>query len=424
MKLIDCKHDDPCRFNFKGEFQMKKKLVALVVAGALAAPIVASASGTHVTIFGRIQGEYATVDIDRFGAQTGVLDDAAQSRWGLQVAEDLGMGLRALGRVEFGFNPGAGTTQTSREQWVGLGGDHWGEIKFGRVQSPFKDFAGGHTIDPFAYTSLHANGSGGLMVASENGLGSGDNSFVNSAVRYDSQVVEGFSMSALLMPGDARKLDPIFGNNSYSGGEDGEWDFQVAGKYSGQFDAIGLDIFGGYSRDNVSDRMKSLAGIRDDEEIWRGGALISVADLRIRGQYEYINNANPLGGAASCTSAAAFGQAATNAFFGGQTSGSLDGRGQCNSAMNANGDGYLWFAGADYTIGNTMLVAQGGMSRAKSLAGGAASKDVENITVGVIHNLSRRSSLFGGYQRVWVKDKNVVGDTDRNVYSVGLRHDF
>ena len=102
---------------------MKKKLVALVVAGALAAPIVASASGTHVTIFGRIQGEYATVDIDRFGAQTGVLDDAAQSRWGLQVAEDLGMGLRALGRVEFGFNPGAGTTQTSREQWVGLGGD-------------------------------------------------------------------------------------------------------------------------------------------------------------------------------------------------------------------------------------------------------------------------------------------------------------
>lgn len=406
---------------------MKKKLIALGVAGALAAPLIASAQGTHVTIFGRIQAEYATVDVDGRGAQTGILDDAAQSRWGLQVAEDLGMGFRAMGRAEFGFNPGAGTTQTSREQWVGLGSNQWGEVKFGRVQSPFKDFAGGHTIDPFAYTSLHANGSGGLMVASENGLGSGDNSFANSSARYDSPVVEGFQMSALLMAGDAKKLDPTsqfpigagVSPNNNSGGEDGEWDFQVAGKYSGQFDALGVNIFGGYSRDNVSDRMKSTFGVNDDEEIWRGGALLSFADLRVRGQYEYVNNANPFGGAATCTQAAAFGTAAGSL--------SLDGgRGQCNSAMNANGDGYLWFAGIDYTIGNTMLIAQGGMGHAYGLGGGASSKDIENITAGVIHSLSRRSSLFGGYQRVWVKDKNLpLGqDADRNVYTVGLRHDF
>lgn len=411
---------------------MKKKLIALGVASALAAPLAATAQGTHVTIFGRLQAEYATVHINGNGAQTGVLDDAAQSRWGLQVAEDLGMGLRAMGRVEFSFNPGSGRSDSAREQWVGLGGDQWGELKFGRVQSPFKDFAGGHTIDPFAYTSLHANGSGGLMVASQNGLGSGDNSFVNSAVRYDSPVVEGFSMSALLMPGDARKLDPSRALTDplnidpltqsgqpfqSSGGEDGEWDFQVAAKYSGQFDALGFDVFGGYSRDNVSNRMKTLGGINDDEEIWRGGALVSFADLRIRGQYEYVNNANPFGGAASCTTAAAFGNAAGSI--------TLDGRGQCNSAMNANGDGYLWIAGADYTIGNTMLVVQGGMTHAKTLSGVAGSKDVENITAGIIHSLSRRSSLFGGYQRVWVDDKNIaVGDADRNVYSVGLRHDF
>ncbi|SDY94556.1 porin [Nitrosomonas sp. Nm58] len=396
---------------------MKKKLIALVVAGALAAPVVAAAQGTHVTIFGRIQAEYATVDTDGNGAQTGVLDDAAQSRWGLQVAEDLGMGLRAMGRVEFGFNPGAGTNQTAREQWVGLGGNEWGEVKFGRVQSPFKDFAGGHTIDPFAYTSLHANGSGGLMTANLNGFGAGDNSFVNSAVRYDSPLVEGFSMSALLMPGDARKLDPVLGaDGRNSGGEDGEWDFQVAGKYSAQIDALGFDIFGGYSRDNISNRMKSLGNVLNDEEIWRGGALISFADLRVRGQYEYVNNANPLGGAASCTDAAAFGSAIGSI--------TLDGRGQCNSAMNANGDGYLWMAGVDYTIGNTMLVAQGGMTHAYKLAGVAGSKDVQNITAGVIHSLSKRSSLFGGYQRVWVDDKNLVADADRNVYSVGMRHDF
>lgn len=411
---------------------MKKKLIALVVAGALAAPLVATAQGTHVTIFGRLQAEYATVNVNGNGAQTGILDDAAQSRWGLQVAEDLGMGLRAMGRVEFSFNPGSGRSDSAREQWVGLGSDQWGELKFGRVQSPFKDFAGGHTIDPFAYTSLHANGSGGLMVASQNGLGSGDNSFVNSSARYDSPVVEGFSMSALLMPGDARKLDPsrafdplindplVNGDRfQSSGGEDGEWDFQVAGKYSNQFDALGVNIFGGYSRDNVSNRMKNLGGVLNDEEIWRGGALLTFADLRIRGQYDWVNNANPLGGAATCTTASAFGNAAGSL--------TLDGRGQCNSGLNANGDGYLWLAGADYTIGNTMLVVQGGMTHAYTMHGVAGSKDVQNITAGVIHSLSRRSSLFGGYQRVWVKDKNLAAvglDADRNVYSVGLRHDF
>jgi predicted porin len=255
------------------------------------------------------------------------------------------------------------------------------------------------------------------MTANLNGFGAGDNSFVNSAVRYDSPLVEGFSMSALLMPGDARKLDPVLGaDGRNSGGEDGEWDFQVAGKYSAQIDALGFDIFGGYSRDNVSNRMKSLGNVIDDEEIWRGGALISFADLRVRGQYEYVNNANPLGGAASCTQAAAFGSAIGSI--------TLDGRGQCNSAMNANGDGYLWMAGVDYTIGNTMLVAQGGMTHAYKLAGVAGSKDVQNITAGVIHSLSKRSSLFGGYQRVWVDDKNLVADADRNVYSVGMRHDF
>ena len=96
---------------------MKKRLISLAVAGVLAAPMVASADGTHVTIFGRLQAEYATVDVDGFNAQTAIVDDALQSRWGLQIAEDLGMGLQAIGRVEFSFNPGAGSNQTDREQW-------------------------------------------------------------------------------------------------------------------------------------------------------------------------------------------------------------------------------------------------------------------------------------------------------------------
>lgn len=403
---------------------MNKKLMALAIAGVMAVPLTAAADGTHVTIFGRLQAEYATVDVDGFNAQSAVSDDALQSRWGLQIAEDLGMGLQAIGRIEYALNPGGDIKHTAREQWVGLRGDQWGELKFGRVQSVLRDFAGGLNVDAFAETSLHANGSGGLMVSSANGYGSGEHGFVSSAVRYDSPVVEGFSVAGLLMPGDADKNDPVWGgvnaNPANAGGENGEWDFQVGAKYNGQFDIVGVDLFGAYSRDNIS-KWQKAAGVKKDEQIWRGGAIISVEDFRLRGQFDYVLNANPYGGAASCTEAAAFGEySAIN-----PTISADGGRGQCNSAMNANGDGYLWIAGADYTIGNTMLVAQGGMTKAKS-EGLANRRNVENITVGVIHNLSRRSSLFGGYQRVWVKDRNLAPgvDADRNVYSVGIRHDF
>lgn len=405
---------------------MKKKLISLAVASALATPMVVSAEGTNVTLFGSAQAEYSTVDIEGRSSKAAIGDDTGRSRWGMHISENLGAGLKAKAHIEYGINLGSGSIGIARERWVGLANDGWGEVKFGRVQSPFKDFAGGMTIDPFAYTSLQAGGSGGTMMASANGYGSGAQGFVNSAARYDSPVVEGFAFSALLMPGDANKLDPtnglggsptgvtaagLPGVSSNAGGEDGEWDFQVAAKYSAQIQAHGFDLFGGYSRDNVSTQQRSFLAAHDDEEVWRGGASWSFENFKLSGQYENINNAV---GAATCTAAASMG-----------TSLAGDGRGQCNSAMNLGGDGHLWFGGAEYKLGNTRLVAQGGMSHAKKLAGAVASRDTHSWTVGAIHNLSRRSSLFGGYQRVDVRDHAPgAGDTDRNTYTAGIRHDF
>lgn len=403
---------------------MKKNLISLAVAGALATPMVAFAQDTNVTIFGSVQAEYSTVDIEGRSSQALIGDDTNRSRWGLHVIENLGGGLKAKAHIEYGLNTGSGNLGVARERWVALANDGWGEVKFGRVQSPFKDFAGGMTIDPFAYTSLQAGGSGGTMYSPANGLGSAANGFVDSAGRYDSPTVEGFSFSALLMPGDANKLDPTYlgpgstnplnpaftSGSTNSGGEDGEWDFQIAAKYQVEFEGHGFDVFGGYSRDNVSTRQRALiAGDVDDEEVWRGGASWSFENFRLSGQYENINNAV---GAATCTTAASLGSVG-------------DGRGQCNSAMNLNGDGEIWFAGAEYKLGNTTLVAQGGMTHAKKVSGFAASKDARSFTVGAIHHLSQRSSLFGGYQRVDVRDNTPgVSDSDRNTYTVGVRHNF
>ena len=420
---------------------MNKKLIALAVAGALAAPVTASAQGTNVTIFGRVQQEYSGVATGNNGGssgdqsyQGGLNDNARSSRWGLQISEDLGRGLKAIARLEQGINTGSGTANTPREQWVGLSSAQWGDVKFGRVQSPFKDFAGGMTIDPFAYTTLQANGAGATMTGSANGMGSGANGFVNGAIRFDSIQTDGFSFAGLLMPGDANNFDPTQNPNlgqslvgagaGNTGGKNGEFDGQAAAKYAGNYMGHAYTVFGGYSRDNANDAQKAAYGgnIGRTEETWRAGGTWKYDNLSVVGQYERVTNAI---GAATCTSAAAL-----------QASPLVSSSGQCNSAMNYGGDGNIWHVGTNYQWGNTQLVAQGGATHAEAAATGVA-RDARSFTVGAIHSLSKRTSLFGGYQRVSQgatpgSDYNVdiesstgsYNQGNRNTWTMGMRHNF
>jgi GBP family porin len=428
---------------------MNKKLIALAVAGALAAPVIASAQGTNVTIFGRVQQEYSGTRTGNDGGtnpngdaayQGGLNDNARSSRWGLQISEDLGRGLKAIARLEQGMNVGGGTPNNAREQWVGLSSAQWGDVKFGRVQSPFKDFAGGMTIDPFAYTTLQANGAGATMSGSGNGMGSGANGFVNGAVRFDSIQTDGFSFAGLLMPGDANNFDPtknlnpgsdtaVFGAGAgNTGGKNGEFDGQAAAKYAGNYMGAAYTVFGGYSRDNANDAQKAFAGVRT-EETWRAGGTLKYDNLAIVGQFEQVRNAI---GAATCTNGAS--QQAATLIAGGS--------GQCNSAMNLGGDGQIWHVGTNYQWGNTQLVAQGGATHADAVTvnsggGTTGARDARSFTVGAIHALSKRTSLFGGYQRVTQgttpgndgsNDASGGGAAytqgNRNTWTMGMRHNF
>ena len=423
---------------------MNKKLIALAVAGALAAPVIASAQGTNVTIFGRVQQEYSGVATGNNGGSTGdqsyqggLNDNARSSRWGLQISEDLGRGLRAIARLEQGLNTGSGTANTPREQWVGLSSAQWGDVKFGRVQSPFKDFAGGMTIDPFAYTTLQANGAGGTMSGSANGMGSGANGFVNGAIRFDSIQSQGFSFAGLLMPGDANNFDPTKnalgnefssvygGGGGNTGGKNGEFDGQAAAKYAGNYMGAAYTVFGGYSRDNANDAQKALSATLGSrtEEVWRAGGTMKYDNLSVVGQYERVTNAL---GSATCTSASAL---ASNPL--------VASSGQCNSAMNLGGGGDIWHVGTNYQWGNTQLVAQGGRTNADAI-GTVAARENNSFTVGAIHSLSKRTSMFGGYQRVTMgatgADPSLESGVpelgagyaagNRNTWTIGMRHNF
>ena len=82
----------------------------------------------------------------------------------------------------------------------------------------------------------------------------------------------------------------------------------------------------------------------------------------------------------------------------------------------------------------------------KAHAGGvnaAQSRKADSFTVGAIHNLSKRTSLFGGYQHVYVTNPNGAAANDlgaatvsyaapnyatnganRSTFTSGVRHNF
>ncbi len=128
---------------------MNKKLMAVAVAGALAAPAVAFAQASSVQLYGR-----ANLGLDSYeatGATAGSASDwkrrtrvyDAGSRFGLRGDEALGGGLKAIFLMESGVamdrgdgNGQSGAVNTSvglaaRIGYVGLAGG-WGQLTFGR----------------------------------------------------------------------------------------------------------------------------------------------------------------------------------------------------------------------------------------------------------------------------------------------------
>jgi len=115
---------------------MQKKLIALAVAGLVAAPAFAQ---SNVTVYGILDAAVAygkSGDTTYTGLQNGVLSG---NRFGLKGSEDLGNGLAAVFTLEQGFNIGDGSPnsgkQFHRQSWAGLKGG-FGTVALGRQYAP------------------------------------------------------------------------------------------------------------------------------------------------------------------------------------------------------------------------------------------------------------------------------------------------
>ena len=124
---------------------MNKKLVAVAIAGLLAAPL-AQAQTANVTLYGRVSldvlaANYSGPNTDKTIGRV----DSISSRWGLRGSEALGKGMNAIFQCETPLAADEGASGASvmcgREGWVGLNGG-WGEFKLGYGLTPYDDVKG------------------------------------------------------------------------------------------------------------------------------------------------------------------------------------------------------------------------------------------------------------------------------------------
>jgi predicted porin len=123
---------------------MKKNLIALAVAAAVAAPMVASADAT---IYGRLHEDFGSVSN---GDASGMAITNNASRIGFKGSEDLGNGLKAIWQIESSIGNDSssfsGGSLASRNTFVGLAGG-WGTALIGKHDTPYKII--GRKVDLF-----------------------------------------------------------------------------------------------------------------------------------------------------------------------------------------------------------------------------------------------------------------------------------
>jgi predicted porin len=115
---------------------MNKKLMAVAVAGALAAPGVAFAQASSVTISGIFKvgveslsyGNAVTTRLNK--SQTRVVDNS--SRILFNAVEGLGNGMDAIAQLDIRFSPDAAGFNSGGNTFVGLRSKTWGQLTLGR----------------------------------------------------------------------------------------------------------------------------------------------------------------------------------------------------------------------------------------------------------------------------------------------------
>lgn len=363
---------------------MKKSILTLAVAAALAAPLAAQAD---TILYGSAR---VSVDYNDEDPADGFWDVANNSsRLGVLGSEELGGGLSAIYQYEFGVDvTEGGNLEGNRPKFVGLKGN-FGQISLGTQETPYYHVAG--IVDVF--NTDKSLGSTAFLGGSFNGfklnptndrdLGDGSLFRLENSVYYTTPDFNGFSAEAMLVMNGAA--------NDGQGYSDSIDLWNLSAKYSnGPF-------FAGISYIQLDGDSNVLLGdgitVDLDLNQWVLGLGYSGGPFSVGFIYEQgtINE---------------FGLLGTARFDGVRLFGD-------NDATN-------WYLTGEYRFGNnTIRAAYGQLDTKLDIAG--YDNTINNYLVGYQYDFSKRT-------RVWVEYIGRSADTvlysDANAVSIGTRVDF
>jgi len=193
---------------------MNKKLIAVAVAGAFAAPAVALAQSSTVQIYGKLTYEYARTNEGAGLLKTDVSDTPGGSSIGFKGEEKLGGGLSAWFQCESSADV-RGLDQTglcTRNSAVGFKGG-FGNIHFGRWDTPMKralnvGTVGAQETGPLGASFLPFGGSGGTDATAANNRARWKRREV-AVSYYETPMFGGFQGLFAFTPGDAATSTPV-----------------------------------------------------------------------------------------------------------------------------------------------------------------------------------------------------------------------
>ncbi|HLW12041.1 MAG TPA: porin, partial [Casimicrobiaceae bacterium] len=178
---------------------MKKKLVAVAVAGVLGAPLAAHAQTANVTLYGRLNVDYEVVSgRQQDGSNPHVSRlSSNSSRLGVRGIEPLGGGLSATFQIESSINGDTNAGNLGgRETWVGFQGS-WGAFKLGSYLMPLDDM---HPIfgDVPTYTTSILSTADLWAQGTLSKAAGGFDTRPGNSIRYDSPSFSGLTFSGVV----------------------------------------------------------------------------------------------------------------------------------------------------------------------------------------------------------------------------------
>jgi predicted porin len=247
---------------------MNKKLVAVAIAGVLAAPL-AQAQTANVTLYGRLNVDMEVVNgailnpnapqlATCTGANAGTVGycntinpnqyrvSSNSSRFGLRGTESLGGGLNAIFQIESSVSPDtSGGTIAGRDTFVGLQGS-WGTFRMGRFHGPYDNIHEIWGSNPTLLTGIMATSAIWAQGFAAN-VQQFDDRIANS-VRWDSPVWSGFQLQAQYGNGQGTNAEGTTAAQASNAGV-----MSIAGYYKNGPLNIGLAW-----RENLQQRAKGL----------------------------------------------------------------------------------------------------------------------------------------------------------------------